>query len=148
MIKDHVQAVGAAPAEQDLFRAQSLADWDTILLNRARELRDGGRLVTANFCIDDEGHYLGNTTGANMFDEFARHWRDLLKAGRISETEYVNATFQHFYKTPAEFAAPFRDPGSSVSRAGLRLEHVSTMTTPCPYAEDFQRHGDAYFDLR
>jgi hypothetical protein len=143
MIADHVQAVGAAPAERERFRAQALADWNAILLNRARELRPGGRLVFANFCLDDEGRYLGATGGVNMFDKFARHWRDLHAAGRIGRQEYVNATFQQFYKTPDEFAAPFRDPQSEVSRAGLRLEHLSTMTTPCPYAEDFRRNGDA-----
>lgn len=143
MIADHVQAVGAAPAERELFRAQALRDWESILLARARELRPGGRVALANFCIDEAGRYLGHTTGVDMFDSFARHWRDLHAAGRISEAEYVNATFQQFYKTPAEFAAPFRDPASDVSRAGLRLDHISTMTTPCPYAEAFRSHCDA-----
>ncbi len=143
MIADHVQAVGAAPAERERFRAQSLADWETILLARARELKPGGRLVLANFCIDEEGRYLGHTTDVDMFDSFARHWRDLYRAGRIDQAEYENATFQQFYKTPAEFAAPFRDPASAVSRAGLRLESLFTMVTPCPYAEAFEAHGDA-----
>ena len=143
MIKDHVQAVGASPAEREQFRAQGLADWETILLHRARELRPGGRLLLANFCVDEAGRYLGATVGVNMFDEFARHWRGLLAAGRISEAEYVNATFQQFYKTPDEFAAPFRDAHSSVSKAGLRLENLSTMVTPCPYAADFLDHRDA-----
>jgi len=143
MIADHVQAVGAAAAEREAFRKQALQDWDTILLARARELRPGGRIVLANFCIDESGQYLGHTGGIDMFDSFARHWRDLYKAGRIGEAEYVNATFQQFYKTPDEFAAPFRDPASPVSRAGLRLEHISTMTTPCPYAAAFAEHRDA-----
>ena len=143
MIADHVQAVGATDAERAQFRAQALNDWETILLARARELRSGGRLALANFCVEEEGRYLGHTTGVDMFDSFARHWRDLLKAGRISETEYVNATFQQFYKTPDEFAAPFSDPASAVSHAGLRLETMFTMVTPCPYAEAFRVHGDA-----
>jgi hypothetical protein len=143
MIADHVQAVGAAPAERESFRAQALRDWEAILLARARELRPCGRVAFANFCIDEAGQYLGHTTGIDMFDSFARHWRDLHAAGRINDTEYVNATFQQFYKTPAEFAAPFRDPASAVSRAGLKLEHISTMTTPCPYAEAFRLHRDA-----
>ncbi len=143
MIADHVQAVGAAPAEQEQFRAQAMRDWQTILLARARELRPGGRLALANFCIDEEGRYLGHTGGVDMFDSFARHWRDLLQAGRISATEYVNATFQQFYKTPDEFAAPFRDRASAVSRAGLELESIFTMVTPCPYATEFRRHADA-----
>ncbi|HEU4825372.1 MAG TPA: hypothetical protein VFS85_02765 [Dongiaceae bacterium] len=143
MIADHVQAVGAAPAEREKFRAQGLADWETILLARARELRPGGRLVLANFCIDEAGRYLGHTGGIDMFDAFARHWRGLYAGGRIGEAEYVNGTLQQFYKTPEEFAAPFRDPASAVSKAGLRLEHISTMTTPCPFAVAFREHRDA-----
>ncbi|MDP2802193.1 MAG: SAM-dependent methyltransferase [Phreatobacter sp.] len=143
LIADHVQAVGATAAEQALFRRQAMADWDTILLARARELAPGGRLVLANFCADEQGRYLGHTGGVNMFDAFARHWRDLWKKGRITEAEYRGATFQQFYKTPDEFAAPFRDKGSAVSRAGLRLDHISTTVTACPYAADFARHGDA-----
>jgi hypothetical protein len=141
-IADHVQAVGATKAEQEPFRAQAREDWETILLHRARELKPGGRLIVANFCVDEQGRYLGNTGGVNMFDTFARHWRDLWAAGRITEAEYRAATFQQFYRTPAEFAAPLNDPTSSVSRTGLRLEHVSTTVTPCPYAADFARHGD------
>ena len=143
MIADHVQAVGAAPAEREAFRAQALQDWDTILVARARELRPGGRLALANFCVDEQGRYLGHTTGVDMFDSFAGHWRDLLRAGRINDTEYVNATFQQFYKTPDEFAAPLRDPTSAVSRAGLKLETIFTMVTPCPYAAEFQQQRDA-----
>ena len=143
MIRDHVQAVGAAPAEREAFRARSLEDWETILLRRARELRPAGRLVFANFCIDEAGRYLGHSGGVNMFDQFARHWRDLRAAAKITEAEYVAATFQQFYKSADEFAAPFRDPNSPVSKAGLRLEHLSTMLTPCPYADAFRAHGDA-----
>ncbi|MGT2467017.1 hypothetical protein ACVOMV_21995 [Mesorhizobium atlanticum] len=135
--------VGASNAEREQFRTQALRDWETILLARARELRSGGRLALANFCVDEEGRYLGHTTGVDMFDSFARHWRDLVRAGRISETEYVNATFQQFYKTPDEFAAPFRDPASPVSQAGLRLATMFTMVTPCPYAEAYRTHRNA-----
>ena len=143
MIKDHVQAVGAAPHERGLFQARSLADWETILLHRARELRPGGKLVLANFCIDEKGRYLGATGGVNMFDSFAKHWRNLHQIGRINEAEYVNATFQQYYRTPDEFSAPFKDRQSAVSAAELRLDHLSTMLTACPYAEAFAQHGDS-----
>ncbi len=143
MIADHVHAVGAAPGEQEQFRRQSMTDWETILLHRARELSFGGKLVLANFCIDEEGRYLGNTGGVNMFDAFARHWRDLFTAGRITQAEYRNATFQQFYKDPSEFAAPFEKSDSPVRQAGLRLDHISTSVTPCPYAAEYRRHGDA-----
>ncbi len=142
-IADAVQAVGATEAERAAFRAQSMDDWRTILLARAREMRPGAKLVLANFCEDEEGRYLGATGGINMFAEFARHWRALRDAGTISDTEYRAATFPQFYKKPAEFAAPFLEAGSSVALAGLRLDHISTRVTGCPYAADFKRHGDA-----
>lgn len=142
-ISDAVQAVGATEAERAVFRAQAMADWDTILLSRAAELRPGGKLVLANFCEDEVGRYLGATGGVNMFGEFARHWRGLRDARTITDAEYRAATFPQFYKKPEEFAAPFLDAGSTVARAGLRLDHISTRVTGCPYAADFKRHGDA-----
>src|SRR3954454_9551037 len=54
-ITGHVHSVGAKGDELAAFRAQSLKDWETILLHRSTELRPGGWLVLANFCIDEEG---------------------------------------------------------------------------------------------
>jgi hypothetical protein len=142
-ITGHVHSVGAAGDELEDFRAQSLKDWETILLARAAELRPGGWLVLANFCIDEEGRYLGNTGGKSMFDQYEKHWRGLFDAGAITRAEYDRATFQQHYRTPAECAAPFYDPTSAVSRAGLELVRSFTRVTPCPYAADFARQGDA-----
>ena len=142
-IADAVQAVGATEAERAAFRAQSMADWDTILLARAAELQPGGKLVLANFCEDEHGRYLGGTGGVNMFGEFARHWGWLRDTGWISDAEYRAATFPQFYKKPEEFAGPFLDAHSPVAKAGLRIDHISTRVTGCPYAADFKRHGDA-----
>ncbi|MCK0198065.1 class I SAM-dependent methyltransferase [Ancylobacter sp. 6x-1] len=142
-IAGHTHAVGAAPEERAAYRAQSLADWDTILLARARELVPGGVLVMANFCVDENGHYLGWTGGVNMHDRFAAHWRALQDEGTITEAEHRAAALQQYYKTAEEFAAPFRDPASAVSLAGLRLERVFTRVTPCPYRAAFEQHGDA-----
>ena len=83
MLADHVQAVGANETEREPFREQAAADWNAILLARARELAPGGKLLFANFCVDEQGRYLGNTGGVNMFDRFATHWRDLAGAGAI-----------------------------------------------------------------
>lgn len=141
-IADHVQAVGANPTEKAVFRRQSLEDWTTILLHRARELQPGGKLVLANFCEDEQGRYLGNTGGVNMFDTFTKHWRGLLQAGAISESEYKAATFPQFYKTLDEFVSPFDNANSPVRKAGLVLEHASTRVTGCPYAANFAAHRD------
>ncbi len=141
-ITDHVHAVGAVGDEWQTFRNFALHDWETILLHRAKELAPGAILVMANFCIDEEGQYLGNTGGANMFDTFNLLWRDLAEAGVITETEYQATAFPQFYKTKDEFCAPLTDPASPVSRSGLCLEQAYTGLTKCPYRAEFEREGD------
>jgi len=142
-LTNHVQAVGAEGAELEAFRRQAHGDWRQILLHRARELKPGGKLVLINFAQDEQGRYLGNTGGVNMFDNFNRIWLDFLAAGRIKRAEYDNMTLPQYYNTVEEFSAPLVDAGDPVHRAGLRLEHIETRIVKCPYAESFKEHGDA-----
>lgn len=141
-IADHVHAVGATEAEAASYREQAAADWVSILGARARELVPGGKLVLANFCKDEHGRYLGHTGGINMFDSFARHWRDLWRQGALNDAEYQAGTLQQFYRTAEDFAAPFASRASPARQAGLRLDHLSTRITPCPYAAAFRTHRD------
>ena len=142
-LSNHVQAVGATGEELEQFRQQAHRDWRRILLHRARELKPGGRLVLINFARDDQGRYLGNTGGVNLFDTFNAIWLDFLDQGRISRDEYVAMTLPQYYNTLQEFSAPLLDSDDPVYQAGLRLEHIDTRIVRCPYAEDFARHGDA-----
>ena len=141
-ISNHVHAVGAKGEELETFRRFALADWETILLNRARELKSGARLVMSNFCIDEQGRYLGNTGGVNMFDTFAMLWRRLVEDGAITEAEYLNTAFPQFYKTVEEYCAPLTRPSNPVYRSGLRLESAETRVVACPYAVRFADDGD------
>lgn len=141
-IADHVHPVGATDAERAPYAERAAADWAAILAARARELIPGGKLVFANFCQDEQGRYLGHTGGVDMFDSFAKHWRELHQQGAITQAEYRAGTLQQFYRTPQAFAAPFAD-ASQMSRLGLRLDHVSTRVTACPYASAFRSHRDA-----
>jgi len=127
---DHVHVVGAHGAIRDAFAAQAAADWETILLHRARELVPGGQLVLANLCIDEAGRYSGGSGGHDTFGMFARHWRTLYEDGTITSHELHRATFVQYFRTIPEFRAPFDDPASAVSRAGLVLEHCSSVLTP------------------
>lgn len=142
-IGNHVQAVGATGEELARFVERGRRDWETILLHRAAELVPGGRLVFANFCRDEAGRYLGNTGGVSMFDTFNRLWRELVADGSIGEQEYLAMTLPQYYRDVGEFAAPLQDPANPVHQAGLRLEHIETRVTRCPYAVDFERHRDA-----
>lgn len=142
-ISNHVQAVGAEGEELERFRAQAHRDWRQILLHRAIELKAGGKLVLINFGRDEQGRYLGNTGGINMFDTFNRIWLDFVDQGRISREEYANMTLPQYYNTVEEFSAPLVDADDAVHRAGLRLEHIDTRVVKCPFAESFAQHGDA-----
>jgi hypothetical protein len=132
-ITDHVHMVGANTKERAEFTRQAARDWERILLGRAAELAKGGRFICMNFGIDEEGRYLGHTGGMNMFDRFSAHWAALRDGGVISSDEFVKATFAQHYRTVEEFTAPFSDPSSSVSKAGLKLLSVNTRLTPCPF---------------
>ena len=141
-IDDHVHAVGAGGDQWQAFCDHALRDWEDILLNRARELVPGGLLVMANFCIDEQGRYLGNTGGANMFDTFNQLWREMADDGTITYEEYQATAFPQFYKTIEQFRAPFDDADGVVSAEGLKLETIYTGVTKCPYRSEFDQVGD------
>ena len=68
---------GANESEKKLFTVQANKDWETILLNRAKELIKGGRFVCINFGIDEQGRCLGNTCGHIMFNNCSKNWKYL-----------------------------------------------------------------------
>ena len=136
-LTSHVHMVGAAADEQQKFRDQAALDLERIFLARAAELIPGGRFICFNFGIDENGHFLGNTGGVHMFDQFDRHWKDLRDQGRITAEEYTRATFTQHYRTMDEFLAPFQDPKSPVSQSGLTLKSAHSVMTPCPYRANF-----------
>ncbi|MEZ5775099.1 MAG: SAM-dependent methyltransferase [Hyphomicrobiaceae bacterium] len=142
-ITGHVHMVGAKGAERQAFIDQGARDWERMLLNRTRELVSGGRLCLLNFGIDGEGRYLGATGGVSMFDTFAELWQGLADDGIITGEEVQRTNFPQVYRTEAEFVAPLQSTKSPVHEAGLRLEHVESRLTRCPYARDFESHGDA-----
>lgn len=142
-IEDHVHMIGATGATRRAFEEKGAADWENFLLMRARELAPGGFLALFNFGIDEAGRHLGHTGGVSMFDTFNRLWREMADEGTITAAEYWATNFPQVYRTVEMFRAPLEDPAGPVRRAGLRLEHVETRVTPCPFAADFARDGDA-----
>ncbi len=142
-IPDHVHMVGTSGDALTAFADRAAKDWENILLARARELVPGGRLVFMNFGKDEQGRYLGGTDGVDMFDTFDRLWKELAAKGRITEQEYVNATFSQFYRTKEEFSLPLVDTGSPVYAAGLRLISAHTGLVRCPYRAAFEASGGA-----
>jgi hypothetical protein len=142
-ISNHVHMVGAEGAERRAYEEQGRKDWEVMLTRRAVELAPGGRLAFFNFGIDEQGRYLGNTGGVNMFDTFHEIWAELAADGTTTPEEYADTNFPQCYRTVAQFTAPLTDPAGPVYRAGLRLEHVETRVVRCPFAKAFAGHGDA-----
>ena len=141
-ISDHVHMVGASGEEYQRFSGQAQADWRRILLCRAKELKSGGKMVLVNFCRDEQGRYLGNTGGVNMFDTFNEIWREFVAEGRINEEEYRRMTLPQYYHTVAEFSQPLLDTDNPCYRQGLRLDNIETAVVPCPFAEQFKKDND------
>ena len=142
-LRNHVHMVGAEGDEYFRFSEHGKKDWETILLHRAQELKQGGQLVLLNFCRDENEKYLGNTTGVNMFSNFADIWQEFLDQGRIREDEFNRMTLPQYYNTVEEFSAPLKNFENPVYQAGLRLKHIETRITTCPFAEAFKEHQDA-----
>jgi hypothetical protein len=142
-IANHVHMVGATGRERQAYVEQGRIDWERMLLARTRELVPGGRLCLFNFGIDEANRYLGHTGGVSMFDTFSRLWAELADEGVIAADEFTNTNFPQAYRTVEQFVAPLTDTSNPVYRAGLRLEHVETRVVRCPYAEEFDRHGNA-----
>jgi hypothetical protein len=140
-IADHVHMVGAAPQERAAFQARGAEDWERMLLARAEEMKPGARLCLFNFGIDEEGRYLGNTGGVNMFDTFADLWREMRDEGVITGREFAATNFPQCYRTQSEFTAPLLDEAGPVHAAGLRLEHVEARVVRCPFEQDFTENG-------
>jgi hypothetical protein len=139
-LTNHVHAICASDAELATFAEQGERDWETILLQRARELKPNGRLVLVNFCKDEAGQYMSRV---NMFDTVNALWRRFTTEGVISVEEYVRMTLPQYYRTVEEFTRPLTDTANAVYRAGLRLEQCETRAIPCPFAAAFREHGDA-----
>ena len=142
LIENHVHMTGADESEKNLFTDQANKDWETILLNRSKELIKGGRFVCINFGIDEQGRCLGNTGGHIMFNNFSKNWKYLEEQGIISNQEYINATFTQHYRTVEEFRAPFDNKDSAISKSGLILKSCETMITECPYKIHYSNNKD------
>ena len=141
-LTNHVHMVGASGDEATAFADQAGKDWQTILMARSRELKHGGKMVLVNFCRDQQGHYLGNTGGVNMFDTFNEIWLEYLEQGRINSGEYRNMTLPQYYNSVEEFSAPLTDTDNACFQAGLRLDSIETATVECPFAAQYRQDGD------
>jgi len=117
---------GEAAAEQ----AQASQDWSSIMSSRAKELKPGGKCVIVNFCVSEQGFYLGNTeVGVNMWGSFQKCWSRLKDDGLIDESELKAVSFPSYYRSRAEMC----EGVDSIS--GLSVVECEERIVRCPYRE-------------
>ncbi|XP_076451497.1 uncharacterized protein LOC143287405 [Babylonia areolata] len=122
----------ATEEERQLVEAQAAEDWETFLLHRARELKSGGMLVVALPADDPEMKVDGMRFSCQGFEEgMLRVWRQMRDEGKITQEEFLDTNFYRNMPYLREVTAPFDDPNSKVTRAGLSLCHAETVHAPC-----------------
>lgn len=127
---------------------------------QGRELAKGGRLLLVNFCVDEQGRYLGNTEyQQSMFDVMnkvrrthgthgahtqrfvhvvlVQLWKGMADEGLITQDEYRQTAFAQYYRTKEEFLAPLTDPTSPVASLRLKVDACMTDIVRCPYRQSF-----------
>eukprot|EP00213_Chloropicon_mariensis_P003828 CAMPEP_0197475098 /NCGR_PEP_ID=MMETSP1309-20131121/6539_1 /TAXON_ID=464262 /ORGANISM="Genus nov. species nov., Strain RCC998" /LENGTH=382 /DNA_ID=CAMNT_0043014993 /DNA_START=222 /DNA_END=1370 /DNA_ORIENTATION=- len=137
-----VHMTQAKGQEKEAFAEQAAKDWENILVQRAKELAPGGKMVIVNFCIDENGYYLGKTDKpVCMYDTFNKHWSAMRDEGKITQEEYEGGTILNYYRNDEEMKKPFEEGSGAAYKAGLRLVSSKSMITRCPYNEDYKANG-------
>ena len=57
------------------------------------------------------------------------------------QEEFRRTTINNYYRSVAEYSAPFQDKSSPVYQAGLRLVSIDTKVVHCPYNEKWVKEG-------
>ncbi|KAL8621595.1 hypothetical protein ACOMHN_036828 [Nucella lapillus] len=122
----------ATEAEAQLVAAQAARDWGTFLLHRAKELKAGGVLIVS-MSAEDPGRKLQGVrhTTEDYIEAMLKVWRQMRDEGKITQEEFVDTNFYRCMYSSEELKAPFEDPESKVSKAGLKLFHTELVLVPC-----------------
>ncbi len=91
------------------FRKRAAEDWNAFLDARAVEFRQGGQIVVVGSGANDEGF-----AGAEGLMKMANEQLQAMVAdGTLSAAQYATMAIPTYYRTRAEFEAPFREAGSA-----------------------------------
>ncbi|XP_078576710.1 uncharacterized protein LOC144862237 [Branchiostoma floridae x Branchiostoma japonicum] len=136
--------VSSCGEAKEQFATQAAQDWETILLQRARELTPGGHMVIVNCTSDESGYYGGGrwTFGhVNMCQKLSSLWHNFAQRGKITKEEFVNTNMFAYWRSQEEMQAPFVNENSRVRKAGLTLVSQETKPTPCAFQARWQKEG-------
>ncbi|XP_076463630.1 uncharacterized protein LOC143295859 isoform X1 [Babylonia areolata] len=123
----------ATPEECKVVEAQAAKDWETFLLQRARELKSGGVLIVSTPAHDPEGK---NDKGVRHWAQHCEEgmlnmWRRMRDEGKITAEEFYDTNMHRCPRYLEEYKAPFASPNSPVRKAGLELISAELIIAPC-----------------
>lgn len=132
---DHVIAgLSRDPAIAAEVRQRQANDWKQFLTMRSRELRSGGRLLTAILARTER-----ETGWEGLLDDLWASVTDLVADGYLTLDEAVRLTIPTSLRTIEDIRAPFDADGRY---DGVRLEHCEIFQFDDPFWADFEADGD------
>ena len=102
-IPNHIWSPYAQGEARDAFRARAAQDWKAFLDARAAEFRTGGELVVVGSSADEKG-FAGAEGLMNMAND---ELLAMVRRRRITADQYDAMAIPTYYRTKAEFEAPF-----------------------------------------
>lgn len=132
-IPNHIWSPYAQGAVRDAFRARAAQDWNAFLDARAAEFKSGGELVVVASSADDNG-FAGAEGLMNMAND---ELLAMVRRRRITADQYDAMAIPTYYRTKAEFEAPF-----TASNPFELLESIPQVLDD-PYWPQYERTRDA-----
>lgn len=131
-IPGHIFSTFANGAVREAFAARARDDWQMFLAERARELVPGGQLVVVGSGASDDGK-----AGAEGLMTIANEaLQAMVGAGQLTTDAYANMLIPTYYRTRAEWLAPFDD------NVGLTIEEFTPIVLPDPFYPQYEKTGD------
>lgn len=107
-IPNHIWSPYAQGEVRAAWRQRSAQDWQHFLDARSAEFPSGGQIVIVASCADDRG-FSGAEGLMNMANA---ELQSMVQRGSITEQQYERMAIPTYYRTRAEFEAPFHADGA------------------------------------
>lgn len=132
-IPNHIWSPYAQGAVREAFRLRAAADWNAFLSARAAELREGGQLVVVASAAADDG-FAGAEGLMNIAND---ELLAMVRRRSISGDQYDSMAIPTYYRTRAEFEAPF------TANSPFELVESTPTVLQDPFWPVYERSHDA-----
>lgn len=131
-IPNHIWSPYAQGAVREQFRARAAQDWRNFLDARALEMMPGAQIVVVASSADDDG-FAGAEGLMNIAND---ELQSLVSSGAISTQQYAAMAIPTYYRTKAEFEAPF-------ANGPFHLLESTPAVLADPFWSAYESTGDA-----